>query len=153
MVQEGEAEAFWHLVLQLALLGTHLLDVEGILVVVVFQGGEIKVDVLFAPMIQGIFLDGKLGESSSFLVAHGLSTDMIDTAEVIHEIQGEIEELEESPESLRGFRARELRGLDSLRHFFFYEDDVCQEFIEVIFRHTVLYQKVFQFGEEEAQLS
>lgn len=51
MVQEGKAKAFGYFVLQLALLGTHLLDVEGILVVVVFQGGEVEVDVLLSPRV------------------------------------------------------------------------------------------------------
>ena len=68
---------------------------------------------------------------------------MVDTTEMQYEIKRETEDLEEIPESLRCFHAWKMSRFDSLRHFFFYEDDVCQEFIEVIFRHTVLYQKVF----------
>ena len=68
MVQEGKAKAFGYFVLQLALFGSHLFDVECVSVVIVFQGREVEVDVLLSPWVGRVVLDGKFGEASCLLV-------------------------------------------------------------------------------------
>ena len=86
MVQERQEQTFRNFVLQFSLFAAHLINVERLMVVIVFQSREIQVDVFLASRVCRIFLYCHFGESPSLLVCNISSADIVYLSEMIHQI-------------------------------------------------------------------